>query len=82
MEQTYNSIEEAMQQHEEILRELRHLRRSTTILDWMWGSAKYKRLIIVNCMQIEMKGILDDFAFGIFPINLEKDINQILTHKI
>jgi hypothetical protein len=82
MEHTYNTIKEAMQQHEEILRELRHLRRSTTILDWMCGTQRYKRLFIVNCLHIEMKGIIDDFAFGIFPINLETQINNILNPQI
>lgn len=81
MEHTYNTIEEAMQQHADILRELRKLRRTCTILDWICGTNRYKRLIIVNCLHIEMKGILDDFAFGIFPLNLENQINQILTPK-
>jgi hypothetical protein len=82
MEHTYNTIEEAMQQHEDILRELRKLRRTCTILDWMCGTQRYKRLVIVNCLHVEMKGILYDFAFGIFPINLETQINNILNPQI
>lgn len=78
MKDTYSSIDEAMQMHEDIIRELRQLRSSVTILDWMLGTSRYKRMLIVHCQHIEMMAILSDFAFGLFPIQLEKQINLIL----